>query len=63
MGKKKQIEQISNDHARSIVLRFCPQKWSNEKDKTEKNMRTIARGFCRERGKTPKELIATPLPR
>lgn len=63
MGRKKQIEQISNDHARSIVLRFAPQIWSKQKDLSETNMRTIARGVCRATGKSPKELIATPLPR
>lgn len=63
MGLRKEIDEISSTHARTIVLRFMAAYWSRQKDQSEKNMRTLAREYCRKFKKTPKELISTPLPR
>lgn len=65
MSKNKEIENITTTQANTIVVRFMP--WEVQLAKKtqdpEKTLRTLARGMCRRLGKTPKQLIATPLPK
>lgn len=65
MSKRKEIDNISDAHAKTIVLRFRPTTYQLRQGTglTAKDMRTIARSVCREKGKTPSELVATPLPK
>jgi hypothetical protein len=63
MSKRKQIDNISIDHARSIVLRFKPATWEQCQDKTDSRMKALAREYCRHFGITPKEAISKPLPK
>lgn len=70
MSKAEQINQMTTTQANTICLRFFPKTWGHIKAKAEKagadiekTMRTEARNYCRKIGKTPKEAIATPLPR
>jgi hypothetical protein len=70
MSKAEQINQMTTTQANTICLRFFPITWAHIKAKAvkmgedvDKRMRTEARNYCRSIGKTPKEIIATPLPR
>lgn len=70
MSKRKQIDNITTTQANTICVRFMP-LYTREVERLagpmgfdlDKQKRTLARQYCRERGLTPKQLIATPLPK
>lgn len=62
MSKRKEINNITDTQAKTIVIRFRAEWWQqNEKTADAKDIRSAARELCRVINKSPRELIATPL--
>lgn len=63
MSKRKAIDQLNTTEANSIYWRFIAPYQKGSKTPDDKEMRTLARGYLREQGITPKQAIAKPLPK